>query len=407
MHRQKGRGRGLELTLSNSAGALYCLGLSNAVETDERGWTVLPFGMFAHSQGFQRFGMKEAEAIVETFKSACGRLKRAIVGLPVYKGHPDDPAFSNKYRDKTEYGQVADMEVRDNGLAIRHVLSNAGAAIVSKLGIDRISPRWKVAPTGEMKEGRPVYAPTSIVSVGLVTEPNIPNLSLSNESQDTMKDKLIALLASNGITLANDSTDDQVVAAFTDFSKRPKTEDFDRARNDLAIANSKVTTLTAERDSEKARADAGATALANERTTATKGVLDEAIKSGKIAAADRPAWEKVLSNDFESGRKVLTSMQSKVKTKEQVKTETAAELDKRARSEFSNADDGADAGADGNDSMANHGAKIQKLVNEEMKALDGCGMKGNALRNKAWANVKKRMPKLFGPLAHGPGEGAE
>ena len=58
-------------------------------------------------------GKDQAEQIVTAFKSICGKLKRAMVGLPVYKGHPDVAGMEAKYPDKTEYGQVAEMEVRD------------------------------------------------------------------------------------------------------------------------------------------------------------------------------------------------------------------------------------------------------------------------------------------------------
>ena len=33
------------------------------------------------------------------FKSVCGRIKRAIVGLPIFKGHPDEPELA-QMRDK-------------------------------------------------------------------------------------------------------------------------------------------------------------------------------------------------------------------------------------------------------------------------------------------------------------------
>jgi hypothetical protein len=294
------------------------------------------------------------------------------------------------------------MEVDDNGLRLKHVLSNAGAALATKLGLDRISPNWLVEDTGETKEGRPVYAPFAIKSIGLVKRPNIPNLSLVNSSEsDPMKDKLLTILA-----LANTATDDEVLAAVTALSKRPKPEDHDSLKNSLALANAKVDTLTAECAAEKKRADDGAKALANERSVAVKAEIEGAIKTGKIAAADKPTWEKILANDFEAGRKILATVPSKVKTAPRASTETLADADRRAREEFANADGdmGADPGADGN-AVSNRATKIHKLVNAEMESLKNCGMTGNSLRNKAWANVKKQFPKLFEPLAAGTADG--
>lgn len=388
--------------LANSAASIFVFGLPNSVDAaiDERGWTELPFGMWAHSKGFQRFGQKEAESIVDAFRSVCGKLKRALVGAPVFRGHPDNPELANQYPDKTEYGQVCDMEVSDTGLRIKHVLSNAGSSLVTKLGLDRISPNWLVSDTGETKEGRPVYAPFAIKSVGLVKKPNIPNLSLYNEAEThPMKDKLLAILA-----LANTATDDEIVAAVTAFSKRPKPEELDTAKNNLVIANARVESLETQVASEKKRADDGAKALANERTVAVKGELDTAIRTGRIAAADRPTWEKIMANDFEAGRKVLAAVPAKIKVKERARTEDLAEADRIAREAFANGDDGADLGADGNE-MSNRAAKITGLVNKEMAGMgDDCGLKGNAKRNRAWSNVKKNFPKLFEPLASGTGD---
>lgn len=391
--------KGGTLELANSAASVFIFGLPNSVDAaaDEHGWTTIPFGMWAHSKGFQRFGQKEAEAIVEAFRSVCGKLKRALVGAPVYRGHPDNPEMANQYPDKTEYGQVCDMEVDDHGLRLKHVLSNAGAALATKLGLDRISPNWLVSDTGDTKDGRPIYAPFSIKSIGLVKRPNIPNLSLVNSAEnDPMKDKLLLLLA-----LANSATDDEILAAVTAFSKRPKAEDLDDAKNKLVLANAKVDTLEAQVASEKKRADDGAKALANERTVAVRIEIEGAIKTGKIAAADKPTWEKILANDFEAGKKILAAVPSKLKTRERASTETLADADRAAREEFANGgDDGSDPGADGNE-MSNRATKIHKLVNAEMSSMKDCGLQGNSLRNKAWANVKKNFPKLFEPLAAG------
>lgn len=380
--------------------SIHVYGLPNTVDAqaDEHGWTVIPFGLWPHSAGYQRFGMREAENIVSAFKSVCGRLKRAIVGPPVYKGHPDNPAMANEFPDKTRYGLVADMEVRDGGLAIRHILSDAGAALVSKLGLDRISPNWFVEDTGERKNDRKVYAPTAIKSIGLTKKPNIPNLSLANERDtEPMKDLLIKLLA-----LANEATDEQIVAAVTALSKRPEPSELANARNDLAVANGKVGDLTAKLDSEKARADAGATALANERRGQIDGLLANSIREGKIPAADKDKWRKILEADLDSGRTVLANIKATVKVKSQVEGRTLADADRHAREQFANGgDDGDGNQGDGAalDGMANRGAKIQKMVNAEMVALGHhqgmTAAQKNTCRNTAWGNVKKHMPSLF------------
>lgn len=382
------------MTLANSAAAgTFIFGLPNSFDavTDEHGWTTIPFGLWPHTEGYQRFGQKEAEAVVTAFKSGWDRFKRMIVGLPVFKGHPDNPAFANLYPDKTEYGSVADMEVRDNGLAIKHVVNSKGATLVAN-GLDRISPNWLVDDTGEKKNGRPVYVVTSIKSIGLVNKPNIPNLSLANIAPDSpMKDLLIKLLA-----LANDATDEQIVAGVTALAARPTPDSLVNAKNELAVANGKVESLTVELKGEKARADLGAKALANAKEVRVNAIVATAIKAGKITPADKDTWTGILNADVDAGEKVLANVKAAIKTKPQVDSKTAAEADRRARAEFANGE-GSDEGADGNATQVSNAQRISKLHNSEMASMRaaGCKQTGNSLYNKAWANIKSKHPNLF------------
>lgn len=385
------------LLLANNATAdLSIFGLPNSLDVtmDENGWTTIPYGMWPHDKGYQRFGMKQAEAIVDAFKSLAGKFKRVIVGLPVFKGHPDNPEFANKYRDKTEYGQVADMEANDDGLRLRQVLSNGGSQLVSN-GLDRISPNWYVRDTGETKNGRPIYEPTSIKSVGLVDKPNIPNLSLVNHASPStpMNKELLKLLG-----LADDATDEQISTAVTALSKRPTEVELANVKNEKSVLETKVTELTKDRDSEKNRADLGAQALANEKTSRIKTSLDAAIKSGKIVAADRASWEKMLAVDVEVGLKLLGNAKPTIKTIARVDSATAAEADRKAREAFANGGaDGADPEADGNATAVGNAKRIRGLMADEMKVLGDCmpNLKGNAKYNRAWANLKKAHPNLF------------
>jgi hypothetical protein len=186
--------------LANNASS-GCVLANLDLSVDHEGWTVIPFGSWPHSRGLQIFGKAEAENIVSAFKSTWSKLKRAVTGLPVYKGHPDVPEFADEFPDRTEYGQVADMEVRPDGLAIKQVLSQAGAELV-KSGWKFISPFWDAKPAGT-QSGVTRWFPTKIFSIGLVKKPNIPNKSLANQEPDLMnKADLIKLFG-----LAAEATD--------------------------------------------------------------------------------------------------------------------------------------------------------------------------------------------------------
>ena len=113
-------------------------------EVASDGWAIIPYGDWPHEMGMQKFHRPQAEAIVAAFENAAGRFfRRAVVGLPILKGHPDHPvaAIANQYPDKGDKGQIAEMEARDDGLALRLILSSAGADLVRK-GWKFISPLW-------------------------------------------------------------------------------------------------------------------------------------------------------------------------------------------------------------------------------------------------------------------------
>ncbi len=117
-------------SLSNDAGAATIIFSNADLTVDEQGWTLIPYGMWQHAMGWQKFGKEEATAICNAFSSWMGKIRRAITGLPVFKGHPDQPELAAEFPDASEYGQVAEMQARENGLAIKQVLSNAGAELV-------------------------------------------------------------------------------------------------------------------------------------------------------------------------------------------------------------------------------------------------------------------------------------
>lgn len=378
-------------SLANSAmGMVFANG---AVTTDANGWTLIPFGMWPHSQGLQKFGMKEAEAIVAEFKGLAGRLKRAITGLPIFKGHPDVPGYEEEFPDKTEFGQIADMEVRDDGLALQPVLSQSGADLVTKEGYKFVSPYWDAVPTGQ-QDGHQVWSPTKIKSVGLVKRPNIPNKSLANNAIFPMKEKLLT-----AISLAADASDEAILAKVTAL-----------ANSQTAIANAESKMNAAEADAKEAKAqlanaisakDAAVTALANERKDRIEQILRGAIKDGRITAAQKELYRSRIANSFELEVTALENMAPTIKTNPTVEQKALEEIQKKLAllSGESLANDAMDG--DG-DVMANV-RKLSHLVANEMESPACKNIKSPAARhNAAWANVLKAHPN-FAKMDMGPG----
>lgn len=290
-----------------------CIGLSNELDASAGdGWAVIPYGEWPHEKGLQRFGKPEAEEMVRYFKGTWNRIKRAVVGMPIFRGHPDVAGLANQYPDKATYGAIADLEVRDHGLALRPILSTAGAALVNEKGLKFFSPHW-LARTRPPEGGRPVFAPALLVSIGLTDRPNISGTSLVNDQPEsrTRMDllKLIGLLG-----LANTATEADVEAHLASLSKRPEPTALANEQTARTTAEAKVTELTA-------KLTAAETALANEKTAAAaavktrdEGLVAAAIAAGRILPAAKDVWLARLARDFAAESIALANEKAALKT---------------------------------------------------------------------------------------------
>jgi hypothetical protein len=151
-----------------------------------------PLGLFPHARGFQNVDRSALENMVRNFNSFFGRLGRRFAGLPFYVGHPDVPGFENIYSDRKAYGWIMDLQVRDDGLYGRANWSAAGRELIANGHFKFLSPFWEAKRIGE-RDGRGVYSPTVLKSVGLTNEPNLPVLPLANTQQDSPDESFIGM----------------------------------------------------------------------------------------------------------------------------------------------------------------------------------------------------------------------
>jgi hypothetical protein len=345
--------------------------------------------MHPHSAGMQQFGRDEATKMVGYFRSTWNRIKRAITGLPVFNGHPDLPSMANAYPDKAEYGQVADMDVRPNGLAVKMVLSSAGAKLI-EAGKKFISPHWLANEVGKTMDGKPIFAPVFMKSIGLTDTPNIPNpTSLLNSATPKImnKEKLIKLLG-----LANEADETAIEAAIAGFLKRPEASALANEQTARTVAEGTATSLANENAKLKTELEGTKVAFANERKARVDGLIADAVRGGKITEADKGVWESRLSRDFDAESKALVNSAQVIKT-EAVTKGTAFD---KAAADLKNLNLEGDK-----EPLANAGAKIKEMVNAEMGRLKSGNpsMNQSACYNTAFANVKKAHPKLFGAKA--------
>jgi len=328
------------------------------LEIGADGWALIPYGDTHHDAKdgrgaanskqpeelrrgiIQRFTRPAAEAIERDFRGRgwIGRIKRAFVGLPVFKGHPDAPAFAQFFPDKAARGAIGDMQVTEQGLRIRPVLTEQGASDVEG-GWAQFSPYWDLRETQDRANGLPVYEPFRLHSIGLVRRGNMPGLSLVNaDFSDAMKSLLIKILAALGVSMPPETADD-AAASFVEQAlakiqgMQPKAE----AEAELATANAakaeleqKVTALTADLAAANAKAatlEGEKLTLANAKNAAEESAKAErreraallvgaAVADGRVKAADREAKILALANasDFTAEAAALAKLPPQLKT---------------------------------------------------------------------------------------------
>lgn len=336
-----------------------------------------PDGSIKTFDAIQRLDRAAADGMVAKFKSPWQSVKRYFTGCNVYVGHPDVPAFANEYPDKSPKGMLVDLAVRDDGLYCKPVFTNEGSELVENKKYRAFSGYWSADPVGEETHGGravQVFRPDLLKSAGLTNKPNLP-VHLMNEASptnpqptETSMKKFITWLAKHGITIANESTEDQVEAAFIAHID-PKlargvtlaNENQSQATTITARDNT-ITQLTTERDTLR-------TNFANERKSSITRLLDGAVTSGKITAAQRPTWETRLSNEasFANEATALEALQPGMKTSSVIEVGTR-KIDVSVANERREA--------------------VTDLVNAEM-ASSKCDY------TTAFARVQKANPALF------------
>lgn len=249
----------------------------------------------------QRITRENATEMVNAFKSVVGKVSRWLRGSPIFLGHPDDPQQGHKYPVKDQVGMFADLEVRENGLYVRPMFNSKGAEVLDGPQKHYFSGRWPVKLTGQ-HNGMPVYEPINVTSIGMTPRPNLPTEMLNTETNIMEKTKLLGLLATLGLTLSNESTDEQILDGIKGIKTARDTVETELANERTAHTATKAA-LT-QKDVE----------LANARNTEIASLINERITTGAITEAEKPLWTKRLEVNFVNEAPALKALPSKLKT---------------------------------------------------------------------------------------------
>ncbi len=330
---------------------------NEAATLDEEGWALIaPFGEHPKTRVVKKNGTlveekfvqvlddESAEQLLSRENSIFRRIRRAVVGIPVYKGHPDlrdyAPETAGGAGKKEIIGTIDKVRKTARGIEAHFVLTPAGADAVENEGCKYPSALWLVQPIGQ--RGEAILArPFKLLSAGLTAHPNITGVeslanargagaetsSVAKAMEDTKEPdmKLIAgWLLAQGAALANADcpTESQVLEALqklhtakagevTSLGNERSTLAGENARlkSQIATLNTSATTLENERADLKAQIDS----LKSGRAAA---VVDLAIARGKLNVAERAARIEALENgqDFEKEAAALLASATRYRT---------------------------------------------------------------------------------------------
>ncbi len=253
----------------------------------------------------QRVDQAAGAALRKSLLSFPGRAARFFRSVPIFNGHPDVKAMAATYPDRSPKGFIGDMQIREDGIYVLPILNEEGAALINgdrRLGLSAyVAAEMEPASDG----GKPVARWTRLHSAGLTDSPNLP-VELLNSKPETptaiVNPKIVAALATLGITLANEATEDQLLGAIQTIANAR-----DQALADAAAKATQLATATSERDTAR-------TELANERAARITDELGAAVQSGRIPEADRALWQKRLEISFANEAAALRALPPVIKT---------------------------------------------------------------------------------------------
>ena len=150
------------------------------VAADRMRWVCLaPYGDWPNKQGLQRFTKSDATTIVNEFHGILNTPQR-VLGAPWYVGHPDHPAFNERYKDTKAYGRIKQLEAREDGLWAGVKFNGDGEKLIADESFHGHSVNWFLKQDQQDKRA---WRPFRLKSVGFTNEPNIPVLPVTTANE--------------------------------------------------------------------------------------------------------------------------------------------------------------------------------------------------------------------------------
>lgn len=314
----------------------------NAGETTLR-YRLSPFGEFPVDDVngkpiIQVVDAQAGETMAINFGSLGQRLATFFKGIPMYEGHPDDPEWlrQNPGHKAVAVGRLKSIENQihgdeNDGIYVTAVLNSTG---LEKLGGEAPeysghSPNWRLAEI----PGRPGhFRPILLWSDGLTNTPNILNNTIALNSLAGVEVDVEIESPDAGASGATENQNENDMKLTPDALKalgfapdaEPTVEEISAAiiklASDQATAAAEMATAQGETTAANSRASMLEAELTQIRGSAVETVIAEAINSGRITEADRPAWTTALNTSFVSESAKLSNLMPVLNTRSQVQT---------------------------------------------------------------------------------------
>lgn len=305
-----------------NAGNRFCNGVltfCNAVAFEHVGessgkYLIAPFGDWKNGDILQRVDAAAAANLKRNMAAVWSKVESKWENpCPVHYEHPDnlDGEEVPKVVDKTPYGRVRGLEIRDEGIYAEIEWLPGFETLPKRL---QISPRWNADLLGGG-----VVRPVRLISIGLTRRPNISRTSFVNSTQpkEPYMDKEILTLLGYTDEEAQ-MIIDKAEGAPTDVLERIKKALTDKATLENELAAAKGETAEKEKEAEEAKQQLANSkdALKASQAARAKLVVANAVRAGKIAEFQRASAEAILANaeDFEAEEKKIADAPAAVKT---------------------------------------------------------------------------------------------
>jgi hypothetical protein len=275
-----------------------------------------------------------AQTLAANFGSLGTKFATFFRGIPIYEGHADDRDWSarNPGHRASAVGRIKQIEAGADGIYVTAALNADGIALLGGEAPKYTghSPYWRLA---EIPGRAGHFRPILLWSDALTNNPNIMTNTLALNALEGVPDAMTEespkaeavaeaqtenqeppmkltpeALAALGFAPEAEPTPDEISAAIV------------KLASDQAEAAAKMATAEGETTAANARLSVVTGELTALRDTAVDTVITEAINTGRITAAEKPAWTTALNTSFASESAKLKALMPVLNTANRVGT---------------------------------------------------------------------------------------